>query len=99
MSEPYSLTIIFRPGMLPAERHEIEDELEAALGDGAEIVGGGTMVDLSESDIALDVADLDAAIRSIRSVLQRLQVPQGTRIYQTAPEALEYPVYDNGEVA
>jgi hypothetical protein len=94
MTEPYSLTIIFRPGMLPAARHEIEDELEEALGDQIEIVGGGTMVDLSESDIALDVTDLDAALAAIRTLLRGRNVSPETRIYQTAPEAMEYAVYE-----
>jgi hypothetical protein len=93
MADTYSLSIVFRPGMLPANRHEIEDELEGEMGAAAEIVGGGTMVDLSESDIQLEVSDLEAALAAVRSVLRRLQVSEATRIYQVEPERVEYTVY------
>jgi hypothetical protein len=93
VAESYSLTIVFRPGMYPADRHEIEEELESVLGETAEIVGGGTMMDLSESDVQLDVSDLDAALAAIRSVLQRRQIPDTTRIYQIEPEQVEYCIY------
>jgi hypothetical protein len=57
MAEPRSLSILFRPGIPPADRHVIEDELAEALGELGEITGGGTAVDLSVCDISIDVTD------------------------------------------
>ena len=91
----HSLSILFEPGMEPFQRHDIEDELEAALGDLGETTGGGTAVDLSFSDISLEVTDVNAGIKIIREVLQRLEVPKTTKITQHCePEPIEYKVYE-----
>lgn len=96
MAQEYSLTVVFRPGMYPADRHAIEDELEEALAaDGlGEITGGGTAVDLSECDITLDVTDLESGLRVLRETLQRLEVAESTVIVQFEPHRIEHPVYD-----
>ena len=95
MAEPRSLTILFRPGMAPAIRHAIEDELEEALGDRGEITGGGTAVDLSMCDISVEVVDFATGLRTIREVLQRLEVPESTLIVEYEPQQVEYPVYES----
>jgi hypothetical protein len=95
MAEAHSLTVLFRPGMYPADRHAIEDELEEALGDLGEISGGGTAVDLSECDIAVEVTDLEAGLRVLREVLRRLEVPESTVILQSDRERVEYRVYES----
>jgi hypothetical protein len=92
MAEERSLSIVFRPGMYPNERHAIEDELEEALGELGDITGGGTTVDLSECDISLDVTDIQTALPIIREVLQRLQVPKSTVIWEFEPVDFE-PVH------
>ncbi len=93
MTEPRSLAIIFRPGMLPADRHAIEDELEEALGELGEITGGGTAVDLSECDISLDVIDLEKGLQLLRKVLTRLKVAKSTVIVDYQAEPIVYQVY------
>lgn len=94
MAEPRSLSIIFRPGMQPFERHAIEDELEIALGDLGEITGGGTAVDLSECDIGIEVTDYESGLRIIREVLRRLKVPESTVIEEFEPERVQHRVYE-----
>ena len=91
MHEPRSLTIVFRPGMLPADRHVIEDELEERLGELGETTGGGTAVDLSECDIGLDVADIAVGMRIIREVLMRLEVPLSTPSAHALQSARQCP--------
>jgi hypothetical protein len=79
MDDARSLSIVFRPGIEPFERHAIEDELENVLGEQAEVTGGGTAMDLSECDISIDVTDFQAALGTIREVLKRLKVPRINR--------------------
>ncbi len=94
MAEPTQmLSIIFRPGMDPFDRHDIEDAIEEALADRGEVDGGGTMVDLSESDISVFVTDIKTDLEVVRAVLQRLQVADTTRIVEFEPERVEHPVY------
>lgn len=88
------LSVVFRPGMDPFDRHDIEDALEEALGDRGQVDGGGTIVDLSESDISVYVADVPVGIRVLREVLRQLQVPDTTRIVEFEPERIEHPIYD-----
>jgi hypothetical protein len=45
-------------------------------------------------DIGVEVTDFDAGLRSIREVLQRLEVPESTRIVEYKPKRVEYPVYE-----
>lgn len=94
MSLERSLVIYFRPGLPPAKRHAIDDELEAALGERGEVTGGGTMLDMSESDTSLIVADVMEAVPILRDTLRRLRVPRGTVIVQFEPEERQWPVFD-----
>ena len=94
MEETHSLTILFRPGMEPVDRFDIEDALGEALGEVGEITGGGTMVDLSESDISVEVDDREEGLRIIREVLQGLKVAKSTVIVEYEPERIEHPVYE-----
>lgn len=96
MDESQSLVIYFRPGVPPAKRHAIDDELEEALGETGEVTGGGTMMDMSESDTSLDVTDVAAAVPILRETLRRLRVPRGTVIVRHDPEE-QWPVYGEGD--
>jgi hypothetical protein len=89
----HTLSVIFRPGMDPFDRHDLEDAIEEALGDTGEVTGGGTMMDGSESDISVDVGDLKSGLETIRRVLQSLQVPDTTRIVEYEPDRIEHLVY------
>lgn len=94
MDLEHSLVIYFRPGLSPAKRHAIDDELEAALGELGEVTGGGTMMDGSESDTSLIVANVEQAVPILRDTLRRLRVPRGTVIVQFEPEERRWPVFD-----
>jgi hypothetical protein len=80
--------------MYPLDRHLIEDELEDGLGELGRLNGGGTAVDLSESDIGIDVTNLETGLQVIRGVLRRLQVPESTVILQFDPQHVEHRVYE-----
>jgi len=94
MAAEHSLVIYYRPGLMPDTRHAIDDALEEALGDLGEVTGGGTMLDMSESDTSLLVTDVDAALPVLRDTLRRLKVPKRTVIVRHEPETQEWPVYD-----
>jgi hypothetical protein len=96
MSELFELSVIIRPGIYPADRHAIEDELEEVFAedDLGEINGGGTAVDLSYCDMDITVTDLDAGLRVIREVLKRHEVPPTSVIIHHGAERVEYPVYE-----
>jgi len=85
----------------PADRSEIEDELDAALSKvgAGEVTGGGSGVDKSIVDV--EATDFDQALPIIRFVLQRLRVPANVRISHNEGDFTAgtgrrtyYPVYD-----
>ena len=95
MSAEQTLTIYFRPAILPARRHAVENELRLALGElFIDELGGGTMLDGSESDLTLLVADIELGVPILRDALRRLRVPRGTVIVQFEPETRQWPVFD-----
>lgn len=49
------LQFSIRPGINPLDRGEIEDAVVDALGGNAECLGGGGMVDGSESDFTIEI--------------------------------------------
>ncbi|MFO0970441.1 MAG: hypothetical protein U0793_33255 [Gemmataceae bacterium] len=69
-----SLFVVFRPGMQPRERYTIEDELKKALAQMGKITGSGTAVALSESDISIDVVDVQRGLQIVGEALTRLRV-------------------------
>jgi hypothetical protein len=94
----YSLSVIFRPGMHPADRGYFDDELEEALEKAGlgEIVGGGTAMDGSFCDIGIAVTNLEAALQLIREVLRRCDAPTSTVIVsgESKEDRREYRVYE-----
>lgn len=52
------LNFTIRPGVSPLDRGELEDAVVEALGNGAESIGGGGMMDGSESDFQIEVDGL-----------------------------------------
>lgn len=101
MDEPEStfLVVNLYTQMAPFGRHEIEDEIEEALGPLGEVTGGGSFIKAVESgpqcNIDLEVNDVAQAIAVIRSVLRKLQVDPRTEIIQYEPERICYPVYQD----
>lgn len=53
------LQFSIRPGVSPLDRGELEDLVVDALGHGAECLGGGTMLDGSESDFVIEISGLE----------------------------------------
>jgi hypothetical protein len=75
-------------------RDEIEDPLEEALASAeiGEVTGGGAGSGVVIVDI--EVADLDAGLELLRSVLKNLQVAHSTRIKQYQPDEIVHLVYE-----
>jgi hypothetical protein len=82
------LEIVIPASGSPSERHEIEDELAAALDEAGlgEVSGGG--VSASKMNIDIDIEEEDSlpeALTIIRSVLRRHNVPNNTTIHRHKP--------------
>lgn len=53
------LQFTIRPGLSPMDRGDLEELVIEALGDGAECLGGGGMLDGSMSDFTVEVEGLE----------------------------------------
>jgi hypothetical protein len=64
------LQFSIRPGVSPLDRGALEDQVVEALGEDADCVGGGGMLDGSESDFTIEIDGLDAdeIVRRCRDV-------------------------------
>lgn len=74
-----------RPGLDPLNRGEIEDALVDALGGDAECVGGGGMLDGSESDFNIEVSGRSKPeiVACCREVIALLSFSQPTFVSLT----------------
>lgn len=96
---PHSVEVLFRPGMMPADRWIYEDALSQALEEKelGEVNGGGTALDGSFCDIAIDLADLKTGMQLVREVLKKCNAPETTVIVTSSSDGsqpVEHPVYE-----
>jgi hypothetical protein len=94
MSEPISISIIYRPGMSPMDRGWFEDQILEALGDEGEFYGGGGMVDGSSSDSDLGITDRKRGVAVILDVLRREKAPPHTEVVVHDTPPVRYAVYN-----
>lgn len=90
------VTVFVRPAVSPLDRGEIEDRLVAALGEG-EVVGGGTMLDGSECDLTIELADdRDPAevLRVARAVLGGISFSLPTEVVVQI-DGVEHALHEN----
>jgi hypothetical protein len=77
----YELRIF--PGLVPNDRHQIEDLIDehlAALG--VEVCGGGGLLDGSQSDIAFIASNIEAA-REVVKLTQNLEPSSRFELYSS----------------
>ncbi|HUE72973.1 MAG TPA: hypothetical protein VMP01_18960 [Pirellulaceae bacterium] len=69
MTDPIRLEIVFRPGMDPFDRQWFEEQLEDAFAEDGlgQVFGGGTALDGSCSDIALEVNERERGLAVVQS--------------------------------
>jgi hypothetical protein len=82
------LNFTLRPGVDPLDRGELEDGVIEALGNGADCIGGGGMMDGSESDFQIEVDGLD-----VDDVIERCKAVFAA-ISFTLPTVVELAVED-----
>ena len=90
MADSIFLEIVIPQGLVPFQRHMIEDALEQAFDDErlGEMMGGGGAD--NACDIAVQVNDLEHGLEVIRRVLKEAAVPSDTIINQYEPKKAVY---------
>jgi hypothetical protein len=97
MPAPIFLEIIFRPGMDPFDRQWFEEQLEESFAEEGlgQVLGGGTALDGSSSDIALEINQRERGLAVVLALLRREQAPRDTRIVEQGAEDVTHAVYDS----
>jgi hypothetical protein len=96
MSNSIRLEILFRPAMDPFDRQWFEEQLEEALiaEQLGEVIGGGTALDGSISDISVDIYDRNRGIAIALEVLRREHAPLETEVVENGDTPLNHQLYD-----
>lgn len=88
------MVILIRPGIDVASRYDLERKVdEVARRFGGSVIGGGQMLDGSETDLRLEVADLEGALPHLQVVLQQAGVGEASKIRQFQPVQRTFEVY------
>jgi hypothetical protein len=94
------LQFTIRPAVSPLDRADLEERVLEALGDGADCLGGGSMVDGSESDFAIELDDgfdADDVVARCRAVFAKVPFSLPTTVELRIGGHvidLQTPVYD-----
>lgn len=88
------LQILIRPGIVPKQRHLIEDALMEA---GCEVIGGGSDLEGDESDISVCVDSVKKRLPTIMLILQEAKIGRESVVSQILPAAVSYSVYADSQ--
>jgi hypothetical protein len=96
VDDEFSLTILFRPAMDVSHRQWVEEQLEEAreADELGEVLGGGTALNGSTSDIDLDLFDRERDLAVVRRVLAEENVPLTTTLIYHQPRRVKQKVWD-----
>lgn len=95
-----NLTVTLLGNIKPIERiKRFEASLQRALGELAEISGGGSYIEAGKiisCDIEIDLKkeNLDKVLKIIKSTLKKLEAPKGATIIQYDPEKVAHKLYE-----